>query len=84
MKQHAVFGIAASTFANINLFLSTNKDFRVQCAFHVSFKLISKQFVLNKMLWYKRAEWGTLLVAQLVEELRYKPERRRFDSRCCY
>ena len=25
---------------------------------------------------------GTLLVAQLVEALRYKPEGRRFDSRC--
>jgi hypothetical protein len=23
--------------------------------------------------------WGTLLVAQLVEALRYKPEGRRFD-----
>jgi len=27
--------------------------------------------------------WGTLLVAQLVEALRYKPEGRGFDSRCC-
>jgi hypothetical protein len=25
--------------------------------------------------------WGTLLVAQLVEALRYKPEDRGFDSR---
>jgi hypothetical protein len=25
--------------------------------------------------------WGTLLVAQLVEALRYKPEGRTFDSR---
>jgi hypothetical protein len=25
--------------------------------------------------------WGTLLVAQLVEALRYKPEGRGFDSR---
>jgi hypothetical protein len=25
--------------------------------------------------------WGTLLVAQLVEALRYKPEGREFDSR---
>jgi hypothetical protein len=25
---------------------------------------------------------GTLLVAQLVEALRYKPEGRGFDSRC--
>jgi hypothetical protein len=24
--------------------------------------------------------WGTLLVAQLVEALRYKPEGRKFDS----
>jgi hypothetical protein len=28
--------------------------------------------------------WGTLLVAQLVEALRYKPEGREFDSRCCH
>ena len=28
--------------------------------------------------------WGTLLVAQLVEALRYKPERRGFDSRWCH
>jgi hypothetical protein len=27
--------------------------------------------------------WGTLLVAQLVEALRYKPEGRVFDSRWC-
>jgi hypothetical protein len=27
--------------------------------------------------------WGTLLVAQLVEALRYKPEVRGFDSRWC-
>jgi hypothetical protein len=26
-------------------------------------------------------EWGTLLVVQLVEALRYKPESRGFDSR---
>jgi hypothetical protein len=27
---------------------------------------------------------GTLLVAQLVEALRYKPEDRSFDSRWCH
>jgi hypothetical protein len=27
---------------------------------------------------------GTLLVAQLVEALRYKPERRGFDSLWCH
>jgi hypothetical protein len=31
-----------------------------------------------------RDRWGTLLVAQLVEKLRYKPEGRGFDSRWCY
>ena len=28
--------------------------------------------------------WGTLLVAQLVEALRYKSEGRGFDSRRCH
>jgi hypothetical protein len=28
--------------------------------------------------------WGTLLVAQLVEGLRYKPEGRGFDSQWCH
>jgi hypothetical protein len=28
--------------------------------------------------------WGTLLVAQLVEALRYKPEGRGLDSRWCH
>jgi hypothetical protein len=28
--------------------------------------------------------WGTLLVAQLVKELRYKQEGRGFDSRLCH
>jgi hypothetical protein len=28
--------------------------------------------------------WDTLLVAQLVEALRYKPEGRDFDSRLCH
>jgi hypothetical protein len=27
------------------------------------------------------SSWGTLLVAQFVEALRYKPEGHRFDSR---
>jgi len=30
------------------------------------------------------ATWGTLLVAHLVEALRYKPEGRGFDSRWCH
>jgi hypothetical protein len=29
-------------------------------------------------------EWGTLLVAQLVDALCYKPEGRNFDSRWCH
>jgi hypothetical protein len=29
-------------------------------------------------------EWGTLLLAQLVEALRYNPEVRGFDSRWCH
>jgi len=29
-----------------------------------------------------RSGWGTLLVVQLVEALRYRPEGRGFDSRC--
>jgi hypothetical protein len=28
--------------------------------------------------------WGTLLVAQLVEALRYKSEGREFDTRWCH
>jgi hypothetical protein len=28
--------------------------------------------------------WGTLLVVQLVEALRHKPEGRDFDSRMCH
>jgi hypothetical protein len=34
-------------------------------------------------VWQKRS-WGTLLVAQLVEALRSKPEGRGFDSRWCH
>jgi hypothetical protein len=35
-------------------------------------------------LWaYTLLSGGKLLVAQLVEALRYKPEHRGFDSRCC-
>jgi hypothetical protein len=37
----------------------------------------------NKYM-YKYCCGGTLLVAQLVEALRCKPEGRRFDSRCCH
>jgi hypothetical protein len=29
-------------------------------------------------------KWGTLLVAQLVEALRHKPEGRGFDSLWCH
>jgi hypothetical protein len=35
--------------------------------------------------WYSNCvRWGTLLVAQLVEALRYKPEGRWFNSRWCH
>jgi hypothetical protein len=34
-----------------------------------------------RYIYYTR---GTLLVAQLVEALRYKPEGRGFDSRWCH
>jgi hypothetical protein len=33
---------------------------------------------------YATSDGGTLLVAQLVEALRYKPEGRGFDSRRCH
>jgi hypothetical protein len=33
---------------------------------------------------YTRVAGGTLLVAQLVEALRYKPEGRGFDFRWCH
>jgi hypothetical protein len=33
---------------------------------------------------YMKFIGGTLLVAQLVEALRYKPEVRGFDSRWCH
>jgi hypothetical protein len=36
--------------------------------------------ITSDILWY----WGTLLVAQLVEALRYKPEGCGFDSRWCH
>jgi len=32
----------------------------------------------------QRCRWSTLLVAKLVEVLRYKPEGRGFDSRWCH
>jgi hypothetical protein len=35
-----------------------------------------------KLVYY--IGWGTLLVAQLVEARRYKPEGRGFDSRWCH
>jgi hypothetical protein len=36
---------------------------------------------LQLLKLYKFTRWGTLLVAQLVEALRYKHEGRRFHSR---
>jgi hypothetical protein len=36
-----------------------------------------------KFVFVLPKKWGTLLVAQLVEALRYKPEGRGFDSRRC-
>ena len=33
---------------------------------------------------WQSCRWGTLLVAQLVEALRYKPEGCGFDSRLCH
>jgi hypothetical protein len=41
--------------------------------------ITSFQFTFRS-LWINR---GTLLVAQLSEALRYKPEGRGVDSRCC-
>jgi len=38
----------------------------------------------NNFLLRPFRTWGTLLVAQLVEELRYKSAGRRFDSRWCH
>jgi len=40
--------------------------------------------VSSKILKPYLHQRGTLLVAQLVDSLRYKPEGRRFDSRWCY
>jgi len=38
----------------------------------------------NGITFYWVRKWGTLLVAQLVEAPRYKPEGRGFDSRWCH
>jgi hypothetical protein len=49
--------------------------------------LVLFQFIYNKyFIWllYERHTWGTLLVAQLVEALRYNPEDRGFDYRWCH
>jgi hypothetical protein len=48
--------------------------------FHISY--LQKIFNLErcKFIIFR----GTLLVAQLVEALRYKPEGRGFDSRLCH
>jgi hypothetical protein len=37
----------------------------------------------QQILWPIALVWGTLLVAQLVEVLRYKPVGRGIDSRWC-
>jgi hypothetical protein len=37
--------------------------------------------LLPEIILYLLGIWGTLLVAQLVEALRYKPEGRGFDFR---
>jgi hypothetical protein len=42
------------------------------------------KYSVNKIYSLLIAEWGTLLVAQLVEALRYKPEGRGIDSRWCH
>jgi hypothetical protein len=44
-------------------------------------KFFSLLCLQNIMLHFFSKYWGTLLVAQLVEALRYKPEVRGFDSR---
>ena len=38
----------------------------------------------NFILYAALKDWGTLLVAQLVEALRHKSEDRGFDSRWCH
>jgi hypothetical protein len=47
--------------------------------------LLSKALHLCVLVYeftaFYQIQWGTLLVAQLVEALRYKPEGRRFDFR---
>ena len=49
-----------------------------------SVKRSDKQFVGSFFFAITREPYGTLLVAQLVEALRYKPEGRGFDSRWCH
>jgi hypothetical protein len=46
----------------------------------LKFQLLSPQ----ENLYPTFSIWGTLLVAQLVEALHYKPEGRGFDSRWCH
>jgi len=54
----------------------------------ITFQLVA--LCLNRLrhrvnLWFVLSEiWGTLLVAQLVEALRYKSEGLGFDSRWCH
>jgi hypothetical protein len=50
--------------------------------FGILFQLIYMKYFI--FLLYEQHTWGTLLVAQLVEALRYKPEGRGFDSRFCH
>jgi hypothetical protein len=43
-----------------------------------------RKFQFNYYFFPYYCSRGTLLVAQLVEALRYKPEGRGFDSRWCH
>jgi len=56
------------------MYVSYSNNFKVrECFFTVTFKFV----------WGVCVYGGTLLVAQLVEALRYKPEGRGFDFRWC-
>jgi len=50
----------------------------------ISFRFWSKCSSSHISTWHISIFGGTLLVAQLVEALRYKPEGRGFDSRRCH
>jgi len=51
--------------------------------FFYTYLLIPYFLLRSHYLFTFAFRWGTLLVAQLVEALRYKPEGRGFDSRWC-